>query len=51
MKLKVTKKNKQENMEVNGIGENGIVDGPCKYLNVEFIVLQSWNKNTRIFFH
>lgn len=31
MKLKANKKNKKENMEVNGLGENGIIYGPCKY--------------------
>lgn len=39
MKVKVIKKNKKGNMEVNGIGENGIVDGPCEYS--EF--LNHWN--------
>lgn len=28
----MSKKNKQETMEVNGVGENGIVDEPCKFL-------------------
>lgn len=32
MKLRMSKKNKQETMEINGVEENGVVDGPCKSL-------------------
>lgn len=41
MKIKVLKKNKKENMEVNGIGENGIDDGPCEYLKL--LNHQTWH--------
>lgn len=27
----MSRKSKPDSMEVNGVGENGNIDGPCKY--------------------